>query len=153
MKHYEIDPDSLHYRLASFYADYNEHYHRDVCSYWRKVVRGFFNILFGLFALFLVGGSLIHFGLGVIFAIFTGAPWEATWQMGIVLIAILLAVIFIVGGLILMLFSWLTSLAIGSVKTAVRKAAAKDQPPFIITAYRSIKEKTCIPVKVVHKSK
>lgn len=153
MKNYEVNADSLHYRLASFYADYNDRWHTDVCTYWRKVVRGFFNIIGLLFLLFIAGGSLIHFGLAVIFAIFAGVPFQATWQMLPVLLAIA-GVVAIAGTFaVAILVGWVLQTLSTSVRTAVRKAAAKEQPPLMIAAYRSIKEKTCIPVKVVHKSK
>jgi len=153
MKYYKINPDSYHYRLASFYADYNDRWHTDVCTYWRKVIRGFFNILLGLLALFICAGSIIHFALGVVFSVFTDMSFVVTWQMIPVVLTIIgvvgIAAIYAVGHIV----EWAAEMLSKSVRDTVRNAAAKEQPPLFITAYRSIKEKTCIPVKVVHKSK
>lgn len=153
MKQYTIKSTSLLYRLAHVYADYNDYFHKDICSYARKVIRGFFNIMGGLILFFIAGGSLVHTGLGIWFTLFHGLPWQSTWQMAPVILAAMLAVV--VAGLMAALYviAVVGGSAAKAIQSGITQAAAKEQPPFFITAYRSFKQKTCVPVKVDYRSK
>lgn len=150
MKELEIKASSLHFRLATVYSDFDSfHGTQDICIYIRKCVRGVFNILIALFlCAFVVGGSTIHLLLGIYFASFHGLQFEMTIYMMpimcILVLALILGAAYIVIGAIVFILKTIKDKA----TTSIRYAAASETPPFYINAYRSVKQKTCVKVKV-----
>lgn len=145
MKETGIKARSLHYRLATVYSDFNHHHSQDICIYIRKVVRGFLNILLLLLIVaFVIGGSIVHLGLGIYFSVFYNLPWQMTWQMTpIVLILVLASCVAVV-----FLFAFVCIGIKDLVKKKVVTAAEAEKPVFVIAAYRNIKAKTCSKIKI-----
>jgi hypothetical protein len=140
MRPLELNRTSWHYRLATIYGPMSGHYPReDICSYVRAVLRGVCFVVF----LSAIGGVLIGMIYGNLLA------WAiASWQYHMLIhmdppavagVAVTSALA--LAGIFATIASWVTR------KLRSRDRHVSKKPTFIGEAYRSFKEKSCVPIQ------
>lgn len=148
MTPYEIDTKSWHYRLASWvgYRGNSRAYKQDICTYIKYVALA---LLLGTFLSSVLLISVIAMISAAVFLLMHGFPPAKDMPPFIGFGIIMFCVYLIVG------FSWLFAVGIVHViewqkkRTAAKRGneIAVKQPSFIVAAYRSLKDKYCIPLK------
>lgn len=153
MKKYEILANTWHYRLAHDYAGFSEYNknQQNICSYRWQVLWGACIVSMITAVLSCISLSFLYLGL---------ATYAATTHHvsvdSITGLEILLAIIIIIIGIIAIVAGSIVYSVVGIIRLYKKYFPTTeiiDKSGFIVTAWKSYKEKTCIPIKIVHKSK
>lgn len=153
MKPFIVRRDSLHYRLAVTYGPLhpNFFYHDDVdfCRYVRAVIQGAIKV-----ALLTVIACLVAVGIGDTLALGAASlvAWSLispNWPAGATLVVLSSVICVCLFAASFMLLVELKDTLIERMQARREVEAEKPkQPRFLVQAYRSLKEKYCLPVKL-----
>ena len=148
MKAFTLSKKSWHWRLATVYGSHDKwDTETDLCAYMRNVIRGVIVISLVIFA----GGLCIGIPFGSLLGWMAFVATNGLIEMDAIAFA---AVVMIVGiviliGLFLLFNTDAGEEIIDKIKSTVRiKIHRPQKDSFVVLAYRSFKEKTCVRLSV-----
>lgn len=136
MKPFNVNTNSWHYKIATIPGDGVRYKCQSVCDYVKSFSGGF--ILFTLFCAFILGLATLLGNL--IVCVVRWLVWHIPFNVAAASTAMFLCIlIIVVGGAfgIHRLSKW---------KTKRRVINSRKEPGFISVAYKSLRDKVCIPV-------
>lgn len=154
MKEYTLKTNSLHYRLAKVYGSMRSYQVEDLCTYVKHVIYGLLKIVF------LVGfcsGLLIVLGmgdfLGWVAAMIATQGFIEPEEHTRMALGSIIGLVFALGVLFVVVL--ITNIHQARKEARIQKGldglftqpAEPKDPPFLLLAYRSFKEKTCVKIK------
>lgn len=153
MKKYEICSGTWHYRLATCYGNFNEYnrQHQNICVYRWRVIWGACTVAIIIAVASAILSSFVCLGIA------SYAAYTNHIIIGEVAgLEIVPALCTIAPGIIGAVLAGFVYTLIGLVGVCIAisdRFPTTDEDGFTTTAYRSFKEKVCIPIKIVHKKK
>lgn len=131
MEEIVINRDSWHYKIVEIVNDSPN----DICAYRTAFMKASFLILIGVILAFGLLSTLTHAVIGFAFALFYG--FEILGELA-------------TAGLIIIVIALLFSVAVAFAvwRSEVKEARGHQKPSVVTQAYRSWKEKHCVPVVI-----